>query len=825
MLSLFQPGRRRELVWLGLICLVGLGFRTYRLTTVPSGILYDGAYNGLDALRIVRGARPVFLPADQGREALFIYLQALSIHWLGPSNLALRVPAVIVGSLAIPAAYLVAARLANRRVALLTAAALAVSFWHVTFSRIGLRAISVPLFGAVGFYCLWRGFAAAWSTKESIEEPPRARWQAAGLAWFALSGIVLGLSLYTYPTARFFPVTVLVFAGYLALGHRRKLRLALPGLIVAGLLTAAIFVPEGRYFLGHPVEFAFRANAVSVFNPGLNQGNPLGTLLFSTERSLAEFTFQGDSAWERNVPNWPVFDPVLSAFLALGLLVTLWRLRDPRATFLLLWLMLLLVPSAVSVLQVPNFLRVTGLIPALFILPAVGIDWLWSRWDVRFGPRLAVIPLLVVAAGFGVEGYQTYEGYFHRWAAASGVVQTFNADHWLAVQTARSFVASDPTTIYVGADDADQPSMAYYLDGSGGTRGFQVFDAHYSLILPPEGTAASYIFARRDLPSDVLLNRFFPGQTGRVLARAADGEPIVRYQLPAERSEFQPELSLPARFGDDVQVYGFDVPRDATAGQTITVRWYWKLLRLEPRELTFFNQVVGGDNQKVGSLDARGFTPNYWPAGTRGVSTFDVPIDPSTPTGAYNVLVGLYDHDSREPLTIYDSLGRPAGPRLTLGPIKVHGQPSPAPKIANPHPVQLAAGIDFLGDGLAPASASPGQTVAVTLYWSARSRPTADYTVFVHLLDRSGHVVAQADGPPDRGIYPTSLWDSGETIADPHLLSLGKNLPDGNYSLEVGLYQPAIGQRLPMVDGSGHPISSRILLPGIVVQPANRASP
>src|SRR5205823_504287 len=127
-----------------------------------------------------------------------------------------------------------------------------------------------------------------------------------------------------------------------------------------------------------------------------------------------------------------------------------------------------------------------------------------------------------------------------------------------------------------------------------------------------------------------ILKRFFPDQTGRTLARTVDGEPVTLYQMSANRPEDRPERPLVARFGDHLQVNGFDLPRDATAGQTLTVRWYWTILSPEPRQLTFFNQVLGDGNVKHGAFDIRAFVPGYWPAGTSGISSFEVPIDPTT---------------------------------------------------------------------------------------------------------------------------------------------------------------------------------------------------
>jgi hypothetical protein len=78
-----------------------------------------------------------------------------------------------------------------------------------------------------------------------------------------------------------------------------------------------------------------------------------------------------------------------------------------------------------------------------------------------------------------------------------------------------------------------------------------------------------------------------------------------------------------------------------------------------------------------------------------------------------------------------------------------------------------------------------------------------DYTVFVHLLDGDGNVVAQADGPPVGGDYPTSLWAPDETIVEERVLDV-ENLSSGVYELALGMYLLETGDRLPATDAEGN---------------------
>jgi hypothetical protein len=95
----------------------------------------------------------------------------------------------------------------------------------------------------------------------------------------------------------------------------------------------------------------------------------------------------------------------------------------------------------------------------------------------------------------------------------------------------------------------------------------------------------------------------------------------------------------------------------------------------------------------------------------------------------------------------------------------------------------------------------PGAVLNVRLVWATDQRPETDYSVFVHLLDSRGTLVAQHDGMPDGGRYPTSLWAPGEAVADERPLILPGDLAPGTYTLYAGLYDPRTGIRLPAPSG------------------------
>jgi hypothetical protein len=184
---------------------------------------------------------------------------------------------------------------------------------------------------------------------------------------------------------------------------------------------------------------------------------------------------------------------------------------------------------------------------------------------------------------------------------------------------------------------------------------------------------------------------------------------------------------------------------------------------------------------------------------------YHVPVEATAPPGVYWLDVGFYPAERPEfslPLFIDDQpIDRNS---VRLGPIKVGGPPPDitTTEVQPQHPTGNILGdqITLLGFNLTDTNGTPLDVwqpvplnLQLILYWQAQRIPDADYTVFVHLLDPSGNLITQFDGPPAGGAYPTSLWDPGEIIVDERLIS---NLTPGHYTLQIGLYQPDRGERL-----------------------------
>lgn len=405
-------------------------FRLSALGAAPHGLYHDEAFNGIDALGVLNGDRPVYFAANHGREPIYIYLVSIAVSLFGRTPFAVRLPAALIGVLTIAAIYWMARELWGRRVGLLAAAIMAISVWPVHLSRIGFRAVLLPLVVAIGIALSVR----AWRSGT------RRDWLFAGACW--------GIALYTYLAVRFVPLVFVLFIGFLLLFRRIEAGPFLPQRLTNGVLwttvgVAALSLPLLVFTLGNWDTVMGRPGGVSIFEPGINQGDWPGTLIRHTLNALGMFFVQGDGIARHNVPYRPVFDPLLAIAFLIGLVVVIRQTRRRiAAVFVLIWIGVMLLPTILAE-DAPHFLRAVGVLPLAMIFPALGLDWIADRigrWNhaVAIGALIGVLGLSTI---FSVRDYVPYATSVETgYAFEAGAVELANAINRAAEQGQRVVV-------------------------------------------------------------------------------------------------------------------------------------------------------------------------------------------------------------------------------------------------------------------------------------------------------------------------------------------------------------------------------------------------
>ena len=678
-----SPGRW-EMVLLAAILLVAALFRLYRLEAAPPGLQHDEVFHGHDASVVLQGTHLIYFESNAGNEPLFVYLMAGAIALFGGNYLGIRLAAVLCGLTTIIFTYLLARKAFGYRVALVASAGLAVSFWPVFLSRVGLRAASLPPMAAAAAYFFWAG----------LKQPKVGRrWRV----YFALAAVFLGGTLYTYPASRVIPLIFLLFLLYLALFNRPLLRKQWRGISLTFALAALVAVPIGLYIWTHPQADA-RLQQLSQPLGLLAQGDPR-LVIKSTLDTLKMFTLRGDPVWRYNLAGRPVFEPLSGALFYLGLALALLRWRQSRYAFLALWLPLALAPSMITDCA-PSFLRASGALPVVYIFPALAVEAAW-RWLVgRFGHRVGyglAGALLLLLAG---NAWWTYHDYFTVWAQQPEVRFVYQTD---LAEAARYLDESDiADTVCLSSSsphDLDPFIFDFTLKKE---RKIKWYDGPYSLVFPDGGEKTLYIFPASTPLHPGLKEEFFRDARLVEERRFPDGElAFSAYELEARDAlqgkiealqsrsyavwssevQFLPgdpqglrhPVAFPVDFDHQLELLGYELADDTLApGEWAHLTSYWRVLQdvASPLPLAIFVHLLDSQSTVWGGKDMLSVATAGWEAGDIFAQVHRFPLPSDIPGGQYQVEIGVYSRMDMLRFAVFEG-GQPVADRLLLEPISV----------------------------------------------------------------------------------------------------------------------------------------------------------
>ena len=351
-----------------LILLFSAVLRIYKIQTIPPGLWVDEIYTASNALEL----KITYLTKDVGFpwenpfhmtplvgegwvETSNLYLYYFRSFWIlfGMSYVGIKMASVVPGILAVGLLCLLVKRLWGVRAGLAAAFFLAVSSWQITLSRWGwdevlLTALQIPV-----FVFLWRGIR----TRRVFD--------------FALSGVFLGLCLYTYIASRiivFFVFFYLVLEILLKPGFFKKNK---PGLVYFLIFLIMVSLPLGIYYINHPTAFFARMKDVSIFTEVRTSGR-LSPLFHNIIRHVFMFHYYSDPNIRHHVSE-PLLDIVSGIFMIAGLYFALKGIKKSKNRFLILWIICGLLGGIFSASkEAPQTYR-TGISgPAVFALCGLG---------------------------------------------------------------------------------------------------------------------------------------------------------------------------------------------------------------------------------------------------------------------------------------------------------------------------------------------------------------------------------------------------------------------------------------------------------------------
>lgn len=660
-----------------------LFLRLWHLGDVPPGLHFDEAIDLKIGLDVANGARPLYVAEGWGREGLYYYLVAFVLQFVPYNPVALRVAAVICSLGVLVAGYLLVRIWHGRLTAWLTVAWLSFTYWPLSVSRFGVRHISLAFMLALAAWVLWR-----------TSQKQANRWQH-----IALAGFLMGLTMYTYQPARFTPFIFVAFALYLVLFHRNSqwsnrrfwfiwfaafLLTTLPLIIVLALNGS--LETEQRAFTIEPVTQLLEGNVQPV--------------LTNTLATLKVFTISGDPLKSYNIPGRPIFVPSwLGLFFYAGLILALWRWRQPVFAFVLLWLFFTLLPTIVTI-SAPNFNRmIAAQLPIMFLAAvpmAELIRWVKARRE-RWG---IVLGLLLIGVSFSLVATATWRDYFDAWPNEYADVHTLNRevsavadylehnpDGRAVVISSRDFADEDP---YIVSVSMDREEFAIRWIDTGQAIALPVGVDEARLIVTADRWVDEELAALTGISGEFVYQEpefsVFTLRSGDWTV--ADNTPLLYLTpdviLPTEETAKALDWPYPYTFCDcllgetdngNLMLTGLSIGESWQSGENLEMITTWQPLEDNNFvSLALFVHLLNDAGEIVSQYDGLGYPPHTWREGDRFIQMARLPLGTEPASGGYWLQFGLYERESGKRWLLLDKNGRSVADRVLIGPLYLDGE-------------------------------------------------------------------------------------------------------------------------------------------------------
>lgn len=418
--------------WIILCIIIFAAFvRVYNLSTVPPAPSLDEVSLGYNAYSILKtgqdeyGARlPVLLRAyDDFRPALYVYLVVPFVWALGLTPIAVRLPSVLLSLGSVYLLYLLVLELCRKQpgqnakaLALIAAALLALSPWHVYLSRLG-HEVNFGFFLTLAFLWTFVAFVAN----------PKKGWR------LVVAAVAFGLSFWSYQSQKLImPLLGLVFTGlYWKVWQTHLKTVCVAGvfaLLLAAPAIAATFTGGGLLRLQGSSAFtgdhAYYRESVVKYAKAIEQQHVLGQLYYSRKFThmrvfganyLSHFApgwlFTGDARESHKIPFTGLMYGIKALFLAIGAwLVVKGRIQKSTAGIILAVLLISPLPAAITT-QAPHAMRAYTMLIALTILVSLGVAYFyeWLKKKAHTYAR-AILTVFIIFAlwAVGMAGWNYF---------------------------------------------------------------------------------------------------------------------------------------------------------------------------------------------------------------------------------------------------------------------------------------------------------------------------------------------------------------------------------------------------------------------------------
>ena len=398
---------KMERYGLAALLLVAFLVRVVALGRIPANLGGDEGTQLLDGLRLVE--RPLDNPFATGwysvpTMSFLVYGVAMRIF--GATIAGGRMLSALAGTVTVLTTFLLARTLGGRRVGWLAALLLTVSHYHIHYSRLASNQIFDPLIGTLALWLAWMAMqpgrrSVGNNHRDGTEKIPKklrdlrvsvvqnlhfrsVDFLDERASLWGLAGLVAGAGWYGYFGARWVTLLLGLIVVWRMLVEPRFLARHWRGLGLFAGAWLVVVLPLLGWYTVHPTALTERYNAVSIFASGwmtlaadVTGKSAAELLLQQLWKSATAFHFTFDPTFWY-YPQLPLVDFVTGAFMIVGIIAALVRVRWPSRAVTLLWFASTLVMAWVLTENPPSSQRGLLLIPAATLFAAWGVEALWQ---------------------------------------------------------------------------------------------------------------------------------------------------------------------------------------------------------------------------------------------------------------------------------------------------------------------------------------------------------------------------------------------------------------------------------------------------------------
>lgn len=330
--------------------------------------------------------------------AAYIYIAYLWGKLFDLTVLNLRYLSALIGSITVIVSYFFISRWFSQKIAIFMTLLFAVSSFHISISRIILPEILLPLILLTLFLTL------TYAYRENN-------------VWlFGLAGFLTGLGFYTSPAFLFLPL-IFIFSGlYFYKRNKKFITSYYQELLVSFVGFLAVIIPyvvslaknPKPYFEYYNFSISFESLAVNI--------SQIPSMLF----------FKGPQNYLYNIGTEPLLDPFIFVTSTAGLFFAIMAIKRRKYLFIVLWLIFLSVYASLK----PNLTGtdLLGLLPVVYTLSALIIDYVLDRWFETFpkNQKARLFAIGLISIFFALSMMYNYDKYFVAYKHSSEVELEFS---------------------------------------------------------------------------------------------------------------------------------------------------------------------------------------------------------------------------------------------------------------------------------------------------------------------------------------------------------------------------------------------------------------